>query len=207
MSHADTLERMGQLRVGAIIRADSAEVAAGAMRAAVKGGFRIIEFTLTTPDAFRLIADFAADTDLLVGAGTVLTVEQVRKARDHGAQFIVSPVVDADVITAARSMDLVTVPGTATPTEMVAADRAGADLVKVFPAPADIPTFVRQVRGPLPHLRIYPTAGVTPENFQACLAAGAFGVGFVSSLFTPANLESRDYESIRRRAANITALV
>jgi 2-dehydro-3-deoxyphosphogluconate aldolase/(4S)-4-hydroxy-2-oxoglutarate aldolase len=96
------------------------------------------------------------------------------------------------------------VPGAFTPTEMMAATSAGADIVKLFPAPADVAATVSQLRGPFPELRIYPTAGVTPENFEAVLAAGAFGVGFVTSLFSPADLAAGRFEAIEWRAAEIT---
>jgi 2-dehydro-3-deoxyphosphogluconate aldolase/(4S)-4-hydroxy-2-oxoglutarate aldolase len=88
---------------------------------------------------------------------------------------------------------------------MMAAHNAGADFIKLFPAPADIPAYIRQVVGPLPFLRLFPTAGVTPENFQAVLAAGATGVGFVSSLFTPNDLAARDFKAIETRAAAIVS--
>lgn len=201
-----TIERMGRHRIGAIIRTDCAELADQAMRAAVRGGIRMVEFTLTTPDALRLIREFAADPQLLVGAGTVLSVDQAQSAVEAGASFLVSPVCDPAVIRAASELDAVSMPGAYTPTEMMAAHDAGADFVKLFPAPADIPAYVRQIVGPMPFLRIFPTAGVTPENFQAVLAAGAAGVGFVSSLFAAQDLAARDYDAIERRAASIVGV-
>lgn len=190
-------------RVGAIIRAQQEAVARDAMNAAVAGGFRMIEFTLNTPGALDLIAEFAVRSDLLVGAGTVMTPQQAEEAVRAGARFIVSPVFDAAVVRDAAKLGAVAIPSGFTPTEMVAADAAGADLIKVFPAPADIPTFVRQILGPLPHLRLFPTAGVTLENFADVLKAGAFGVGFVSALFRPADLTTRIYKPIERRATEI----
>lgn len=187
-------------RISAIIRADDASVAREAMRAAVRGGFRVVEFTLTTPDALALIAEFRQSPDLLVGAGTVLTADEACAAVATGAQFLVSPVFDPAIVQLAGELRVPCFPGTATPTEMVAAHHAGADFVKLFPAPHDIPAYVRQVLAPLPFLRIFPTAGVTPENFLAVLAAGAAGVGFVSSLFRAEDLSSRDYAVIEKRA-------
>jgi len=190
-------------RLGAIIRTKDRQLAADAMRAAVRGGFRLVEFTLNTPGALELIGEFAADEELVVGAGTVMTVEQVAEAADAGARFIVSPHFDPEVVTAAVERDLVSIPGTATPSEMVAASRAGADYVKLFPAPADIATYVRQLVGPLPDLRVFPTAGVSPDNFEAIMRAGAAGVGFVSSLFDPRDMASGNFDAIERRAAGI----
>jgi 2-dehydro-3-deoxyphosphogluconate aldolase/(4S)-4-hydroxy-2-oxoglutarate aldolase len=133
----------------------------------------------------------------------VLTVDQARAAAAAGARFLVSPVVDREVIAEASILDAVAVPGAYTPTEMQTAIRAGADVVKLFPAPADIATYVSQVRGPFPDLKIFPTAGVSPENFAAVLRAGAFGVGFVGSLFAPEDLRRGDFEAVERRAAGI----
>ena len=199
----DVLERIGQLRVGAIVRTKDQELAARAVQATVDGGFRSVEFTLNTPGALELIAEFAKNEDLLVGAGTVMSPADVRAAVDAGACFIVSPHFDPEVVAETRRLDVVSVPGTYTPSEMVAAHQAGADMVKLFPAPADIATYVRQLVGPLPELRIYPTAGVAPDNFMDILAAGAFGVGFVSSLFDPQDMAKGDFKAIEERARNI----
>lgn len=197
------IERIGSLRLSAIIRTRDESLARDAMKAAVAGGFRLVEFTLTTPGALGLIEEFARDANLLVGAGTVLTVEQAQGAAAAGAKFLVSPVCDPEVIAATGDLDVVSVPGTFTATEMVAANLCGADLLKLFPAPADVATYVASILGPLPELRIFPTAGVTAENFARVLAAGAFGVGFTRTLFEPADMESRNFAAIERRAAGM----
>lgn len=201
---AETLTEILRLRVGAIIRTKDAQLAADAMNAAVAGGFRMVEFTLTTPDALRLISEFAQRPDLLVGAGTVLTPAEARQAVEAGAKFLVSPVCDPEVIAEASALGAVCVPGASTPTEMLTAHRAGAEFVKLFPAPADVANFVTAVLGPLPFLRIYPTAGVTVENFADILRAGASGVGFVRSLFVPEDLSAGNFAAIEARAAEIT---
>jgi Entner-Doudoroff aldolase len=196
---------IAEARLGAIIRTQDRTSAAEAMRAAVRGGFRMVEFTLTTPDALGLIAEFSRDASLIVGGGTVMTPDAVQRCVDAGARFIVAPNFDPAVIAAARRLNVVSIPGTYTPTEMVNAVAAGADIVKLFPAPADIAAYVRQLVGPLPELRIFPTAGVTPNNFRDILAAGAFGVGFVSSLFAAQDMQTRNYDAIERRAAAVFA--
>lgn len=200
-----TLADIARHRLGAIIRTQDQQLAADGMQAAVRGGFRMVEFTMTTPGALELIREFSKQPDLIVGAGTVMTTEHVAQVVNAGARFIVSPIIDAEVIAAAADHDVVSIPGTYTPTEMVAAQRAGADMVKLFPGPANIAQYVRQIVGPLPELRIYPTAGVTAENFVEVLHAGAFGVGFVSSLFTPQDMANRNFDAIEQRAAGIFA--
>ena len=191
-------------RISAIIRTKDQSLASDAMEAAVEGGFRMIEFTLTTPGALELIRTFSQRGELLVGAGTVMSTAQAREAVADGARFLVSPIVDPDVITEAAVLDVASIPGAYTPTEMEKAHRCGADFIKVFPAPSGGVSFIEAVRGPLPHLRLFPTAGVTPENFLDFLKAGCAGVGFVRSLFNPADLASANFAAIRNRAAGIT---
>ncbi len=197
------VSRIEELRVCATVRTADRELAAQAIEAAVRGGFRMVEFTLTTPGALELIAEFAASDDLLVGAGTVMSPAEADQAVKAGARFIVSPVCDPEVIAAAATLDTVCIPGTHTPTEMLAAYRAGADLVKLFPAPADPAEYVSAVLGPMPYLRIFPTHGVTPDNFLAVLRAGAAGVAFTKSLFDPGDMTGRNYSAIQHRAADI----
>jgi 2-dehydro-3-deoxyphosphogluconate aldolase/(4S)-4-hydroxy-2-oxoglutarate aldolase len=203
----ETLAAIAEVRLGAIIRTKDRALAAEAMHAAVRGGFRMIEFTMNTPDALGLIAEFSRESGLIVGAGTVMSPADAEGAVAAGARFIVSPNFDAEVVRAARRLDAVSIPGTYTPTEMFNATVAGADIVKLFPAPENIAQYVRQIAGPLPDLRIFPTAGVNMENFRAILEAGAFGVGFVSSLFTPEDMQAQSYAAIEKRAAEIFALL
>ncbi len=201
----EIVKAMGQRRVSAIIRTSDQSVARDAMRAAVAGGFRMVEFTLTTPGALELVAEFAADPSLLVGAGTVLTPDMAGRAVRAGARFLVSPVFDEAVVTEARRLGVASVPGTYTPTEMYRAHLAGADIIKVFPGPPNLADYVRVVLGPLPELRLFPTSGVTLDNMSDVLAAGAFGVGFVASLFDAETLRRRDWGLIERRAGEIHA--
>ena len=204
--HAERLEAVETIcerKLSAIIRTQDQATAKSAMEAAVRGGFRLCEFTLTTPGALELITEFSKNSNLMIGAGTVLTPGHAKEAVAAGARFLVSPVWDMDVIAAGHKLGAAVIPGTFTPTEMLAAHRAGADFVKVFPAPADLPAFVTQVKGPLPQLRMYPTAGVTPGNFKSVLDAGASGVGFVASLFEPKDLQTGRFELIEERARGI----
>lgn len=202
-----TLDFFERERCSAILRTPHADAVAPAMQAAIDGGFRIVEFTLNTPGAHEHITAFAAQPDLLVGAGTVLTVDDAESAREAGARFLVSPVVDERVIRYAAAHELVMIPGCYTPTEMLTAHRAGAPIVKLFPGPGDGPGFVRACKGPLPFLRIFPTSGVTVDNAVAHLEAGAFGVGFVNSLFEPADLAQGNFDAIRDRAAQMVDAV
>lgn len=184
-------ERLREVRASAILRTADPDFARTAMDAAVRGGFRVIEFTLTIPEALDLVAEYSGREDLVVGAGTVLSAGQARDAVRSGAAFIVSPVADLEVISAAREMGVAVMPGAYTPWEILAADRAGATMVKLFPAPANGPEYVRQVLGPLPHVKLVPTAGVDEKNAAEYLRAGAWAVGFTTSLFSSPDVEAR----------------
>jgi Entner-Doudoroff aldolase len=193
-------ELFERLRCSAILRTSHAEAVAPAMRAAVEGGFRIIEFTLTTPGALDHIRDFARDRELLVGAGTVLDLDGARGAKDAGAHFLVAPNTDPEVIGFAKQNGMIAIPGAYTPTEMMLAHASGADFVKLFPGPVNGPEYVRTVLGPLPFLKLFPTSGVTLDNVAEFLAAGAYGVGFVNCLFDPEDMRAGRFDAIRERA-------
>ncbi|RMH03062.1 MAG: hypothetical protein D6702_07165 [Planctomycetota bacterium] len=201
------LELFARERCSAILRTRHGGSVRPAMAAAAAGGFRIVEFTLNTPGALDQIAEFSRRPGLLVGAGTVLDLEQAEQAVAAGAEFLVSPVADPDLIAWCRERDLLCVPGAFTPAEMLAAHRAGARILKLFPAPAGGPEWVRAVLGPLPFLRIFPTSGVDEENAADFLRAGAFGVGFVNVLFRPDDLAAGRFDAVQARAARLVAAV
>jgi len=175
------------------------------MEAAVRGGFRIVEFTLTIPGALDLVDEFSRRKDLIVGAGTVLTADEARLAVTRGAQFLVSPVMDAEMIALGRSLDVAFIPGCHTPTELLAAHRAGAPLQKLFPAPGIGPAYVRACLGPLPFLKIVPTQGVDATNARAWLDAGAFAVGFTQALFEADDLRVGRFDRIEEHARILLA--
>ena len=199
----DVVSFIARERLSAIVRTNDTDVARKALRASVRGGVRILEFTLTTPGALALMTEFRKEPGLLIGAGTVLTVEQVHETKLAGAQFVVSPVLNPDVVAEAHRQDLAVIPGGATPTELEQAHQLGADFVKLFPAPAGGVEFVKAVRAPLPHLRIFPTNGITIENFLDYLDAGCAGVGFARWLFDPADMASGRFDTIEKRAAAV----
>ncbi|MEJ7734285.1 MAG: bifunctional 4-hydroxy-2-oxoglutarate aldolase/2-dehydro-3-deoxy-phosphogluconate aldolase [Polyangiaceae bacterium] len=194
-------------RATAILRAGEQRLAADAMEAAVRAGFRAIEFTLTTPGALELIADFARRPGLSVGAGTVLSAEDAQRAVQAGASFLVAPNFDPEVVAEAARLGVASIPGVHTPTEMLAAHRAGAPLLKLFPAPAGGPAYLRSCLGPLPFLRIVPTNGVDLDNAAQWLEAGAWAVGFVNALFEPRMLAGGDTDAIEARGRQLLAAV
>ena len=201
------LTALGRHRTSAIVRAQSTQTAAAAMDAALRGGVRIVEFTLTTPGALELVTEFTrkSTTEIdglarpLVGAGTVLRTEEVERAAAAGACFVVSPVFDPAIVQAAVAADLAVLPGVHTPTEMLMAWRAGAQLLKLFPAPALGPAWLRSVLAPLPWLKVVPTNGVDLDNASAWLESGAFAIGLVGDVFRPEWLARNDVDAIEAR--------
>jgi Entner-Doudoroff aldolase len=207
MEPREFVDYLGRVRASAILRTEIAAAARPAMDAAVRAGFRVVEFTLTTPGALDLIAEYARNDNLVVGAGTVLTVEEARQAVGAGARFLVSPVVDESVIEAAASLGVAAMPGCHTPTELMRAHRAGAPLQKLFPAPGGGAAYVRSCLGPLPFLRIVPTNGVDADNVDAFFAAGAYAVGFVAPLFDERALSEGRFDDVERRGRRLLGAV
>jgi Entner-Doudoroff aldolase len=199
------VERFGREKASAILRTDDQERAAQAMEAAIRGGFTVVEFTLTVPGVFDLVREFSQRSGVVVGTGTVMEEHEARQSVAAGARFLVSPVVDERVIAAANEMEVACMPGCHTPTEMLRAHRAGAQLCKLFPAPGSGPTWVRSVLGPMPYLKIVPTNGVDERNAGEWIAAGAFAVGFVATLFNPADLAAANWDAIEARASRCLA--
>jgi 2-dehydro-3-deoxyphosphogluconate aldolase/(4S)-4-hydroxy-2-oxoglutarate aldolase len=170
-----------------------------ACRAAARGGLRLLEITLTTSGALEAIRALSRDDDVVVGAGTVLTVDAVRDVAAAGARFAMSPVLDPAVVAEAHRLGLLAIPAGGTATEILAAWRTGARLVKVFPSgPLGGPDFLRKLRGPLPDIPLVPTSGPSAETIADYLAAGAVAVGVGSEVFPP-GFTLADVERAARR--------
>lgn len=195
--------------VVAIIRArDPAELVRVA-EALAAGGVEAIEFTLTTPGALGLIEATRGRLGerVLLGAGSVLDPETARACILAGAQFIVSPTLNLEVVRLTRRYGALSLPGALTPTEILAAWEAGADLVKIFPASAVGPRYLREVLAPLPQVRLVPTGGVTLENAGEFIAAGAAAIGVGSALVDARAVQAGDFAAISERARRFAETV
>ena len=197
--------------VVAVIRLKDPAALSGVVRALMEGGVRALEVTMTVPGAVELIRNLARELPegFLLGAGTVLDVETTERVIDAGARFVVSPVFRREVIDTAHRRGVPALPGCLSPTEILAAWDAGADIVKVFPATALGPGYLKDVRGPLPHVKLMPTGGVTIDNAGEWIRAGAVAVGVGSALLDPAAIAAGQFEIIaegaRRLVANVLA--
>ncbi len=195
--------------VTAIVRLDDAK-GLGQVATAIKaGGVDIIEFTMTTPGALGIIEQTARELgdQVIVGAGTVLDPETARSAILSGARFIVSPSLSLPVIEMAHRYDAVVMPGVLTPTEMLTAWESGADILKLFPATAVGPQYIKDVLAPLPYLRIIPTGGVSLENAAAFIRAGAAGIAVGSNLVDRQMVREGCWAELTARAQRFSQVV
>jgi 2-dehydro-3-deoxyphosphogluconate aldolase/(4S)-4-hydroxy-2-oxoglutarate aldolase len=159
----------------------------------------LLEITLTTPGALDAIATLSRDGNAVVGGGTVLTRDDARAVADAGGRFVLSPVFDPDVVAESHRLGLLAVPGTSTPTEILAAYRSGARLVKVFPAAAlGGAPYLRAIRGPLPDIPLVPTNGITADTIREYVEAGAQAVGVGGEVFPPGFTLAHVEEASRR---------
>ena len=199
---ADTVRRIEASGVVAVIRLQDGSRLRAVVDALAAGGIIALEVTMTVPRAIELIGEIAPalPDGFLVGAGTVVDPDTARAAVQAGARFIVGPVFRPAVIEAARAAGAAAIPGCFSPTEILAAWEAGADVVKVFPATALGPAYFKDLRGPLPQVRLMPTGGVTIENAGEWIKAGAVAIGVGGALVDPKLVAAGNYAAITDRA-------
>ncbi len=192
---------IAQLPLVAILRGITPGESVAIGRRLYEAGFRLIEVPLNSPEPFKSIAAIrqSLPDDALVGAGTVLTVDQVRELKDSGGDLTVMPHADTAVIRAAKAAGMACTPGVVTPTEAFAALAAGADALKIFPAEMVTPAILKAIRVVLPKgTRLLPVGGITPDNMQPYLEAGATGFGLGSALYKP-GMTADDVAVVARR--------
>lgn len=208
-NYESVLDRFARDRACAVLRTATSEACPKSMQAAIDGGFKIVEFTLTTPDCLQHLADFRSkyDGDVMVGCGTILNTEDAANAIEAGSEFIITPVMLPDVIEWCAERNIVCVPGCQTPTEMINAYRHGAPLQKLFPGVAGGPGWVKAVSSALPFLAINPTSGVDLDNAGDYLRMGAASVGLVAPLFDQAAIAAGDFDTIAKNASKVIANV
>ena len=197
------------LGIVAVIRLKDPAKLRAVVDASAAGGVRALEVTMTVPGAVGLIRELAPTLPdgFLLGAGTVTDVATARAVIDAGASFVVSPVFKPDVVAACHERDVAAMPGCFSPTEILAAYESGADIVKVFPATALGPQFIKDVRGPLPQVKLMPTGGVTLENAGDWIRAGAVAVGLGSALVDARAIGGDRWDLITANARLVVANV
>jgi 2-dehydro-3-deoxyphosphogluconate aldolase/(4S)-4-hydroxy-2-oxoglutarate aldolase len=203
---AAAIERLG---VVAVIRMKDPARLRAVFDALADGGVRAIEVTMTVPGAVGLIADLARTLPpgIVLGAGTVIDAATARAVIDAGARFIVSPVFRRDVVSTCVERGIVAAPGCFSPTEILDAHEMGADVVKVFPATALGPQYIKDLRAPMPQLKLMPTGGVTLDNAGDWIRAGAVAVGVGSALLDGKAIDEGRLDVIAANARRIVASV
>jgi 2-dehydro-3-deoxyphosphogluconate aldolase/(4S)-4-hydroxy-2-oxoglutarate aldolase len=210
MNRAETCQWIEKVGLVPVVRVPSAAVAVRAVEAVLAAGLSIFEITMTVPDALSVIRSLADRFGgrALVGAGTVLSADDARACADAGAQFIVSPGLDVATIEAAHARGVAAMPGALTPTEVITAWKAGADMVKVFPCSAlGGAKYIRALRGPLPQVKLLPTGGVNLSTVAEYVAAGANALGVGGELVDVAALARGEDAVLSERARELVRAV
>jgi len=191
-----------------VIRTESSEKLLKVARAIREGGVKCIEVAMTTPNALDVIEEVAGKLeDVLIGAGTVLDAQTARAAILAGAQYLVSPTTDREMIETCKRYDKVVAPGAFTPTEITVAWEAGADIVKVFPASVLGPKFIGAVKAPLPQVSLLPTGGVNADNAASFIRAGASALCAGSALVDKGAIERGEFNVLTENARQLVAAV
>jgi 2-dehydro-3-deoxyphosphogluconate aldolase/(4S)-4-hydroxy-2-oxoglutarate aldolase len=208
-SHFDILTQLMEGKVVAVVRLDSGEQLVNVAEALKAGGITAIEFTASTPGAIDMIKEAATrfGDRVLLGAGTVLDPETARAAILAGAEFIVTPALNLATIELCKRYGKPIIPGALTPTEILTAWQAGADMVKVFPASVMGPGYLKAVLAPLPQVRLVPTGGMSADNAAEYLKAGAVAVGVGGKLVDKAAVARGDWQAITAEAQRLMAEV
>ena len=208
-TRSEAVAEVERLGIVAIIRLQDPAALRGVIDALANGGVKALEVTMTVPRAIEMIAELAPTLpdDFLFGAGTVLDADTAHRAARAGAQFIVSPVLRPEVIKAAHDDGIPVMPGCFTPTEILEAWELGADVVKVFPVTSVGPSYLKDIRGPLPQIKLMPTGGVTIDNVGDWLNAGAVAVGVGSALLDARAIAARQFAVLEANARRIVANV
>jgi 2-dehydro-3-deoxyphosphogluconate aldolase/(4S)-4-hydroxy-2-oxoglutarate aldolase len=203
------LDRVLDSCIVAVIRAESGDLLVDVAEALLAGGVDVMEVTFTVPKAVQVLEKVTDKLGkrVLLGAGTVLDPETCRAALLAGAEFIVSPAVNVQVIEMCKRYSKPIMPGAFTPTEVVTAWQAGADIVKIFPSEITGPKYLKALHGPLPHIRLMPTGGVNLETATDFLKAGACALGVGSSLVDPKVVAAGDLKKIENLAKQYQQLV
>ena len=208
-SRAAVTAQIEALGVVAVIRLKDPGKLRAVVDAMADGGVRALEVTMTVPGAVDLIRALAPSLPdgFLLGAGTVTDAATAHAVIDAGARFVVGPVFRPDVIAACHEREVPALPGCFSPTEILAAHECGADIIKVFPATMLGPQYLKDVRAPLPQVKLMPTGGVTLDNAGDWIRAGAVAVGIGSALLDPKAIESSRFDLIAANARRVVASV
>ncbi len=209
MEKAKVLEKVNKLGLLAVIRGPSQDLTVQMVDALVKGGVLGIEITYSTPNAEEVVKTLSQKygDEILLGMGTLTSPSQVATAKAAGANFLVSPICEKELVTAMAQSGLVTMAGAFTPTEVFQAYQAGTDVVKIFPGSLAGPGYIKALKGPFPYIPMMPTGGVNAGNVADWFAAGVVAVGAGSELCPPQLAKEGKFDEIAQKAAEFVRVV
>jgi len=209
MSKADVLGKIKELGLVAVIRGPSPDLTLKMVEALVAGGVLGIEITYSTPNAEEVVRNLSGiyGSNIVLGMGTLTQPGQALSARDAGANFLVSPVCEASLVESMVKSGLLTMAGALTPTEVYQAFHLGADVVKIFPGSLGGPAYIKALKGPLPHIPLMPTGGVSSKNVAEWFATGVVAVGAGSELCPPQLAKEGKFDEITKLAADFVKIV
>ncbi len=209
MDKQTTLQNIKTLGVVAVIRGPSAELTVKMVDALIAGGVTGIEITYSTPNAEAVVAEVAQKygDQIVLGMGTLTEPAQAQSAKAAGANFLVSPICEPELVKAMAASGLLVMAGALTPTEVLQAYRNGSDVVKIFPGSLAGPSYIKALRGPFPYIPFMPTGGVSASNLGEWFAAGVVAVGAGSELCPPNLAKEGKFDEISRRAAEFLQAV
>ena len=209
MNRQQIVEMIEKSGVVVVVRLDRSDQLDKIIDALANGGVRVLEITMTMPNAVDIIRNISKtlSDEFLIGASTLLDPETARRVIAAGAEFIVSPVFNPNVLKVAHEYDKVVLPGAFSATEILTAWNAGADIVKVFPATVVGPKYFKDIRGPLPQVKLIPTGGVTVDNAEEFIRCGAVCLGVGSALLDKQMIKNQDWVGIEKRAKEFKTAV
>ena len=210
MDRVEIIKQIEDIGVIPVVRASSSDEAMRAIDAIKDGGINVLEITMTVPGAVKVIEEVSAKygSDALVGAGTVLDPETAQACIDAGARFVVSPALNLDTIALCKRLDVPIMPGALSPTEVVTAWNAGADLVKVFPCGSvGGASYIKNLKGPLPNIKMIPTGGVSLATAADFIKAGASALGVGTDLVDIKAIRAGEAQVVTERARQFVEIV
>lgn len=209
MTREQVCERIHEIGIVPAIRVLNAEDASFAAETVIAGGIPVVEVTMTVPGALEILSTIRKrHPEAILGAGTVLSADAARRAADAGALFVTSPGFDLDIVNATNAAGIASIPGALTPTEVMRALAAGADMIKIFPcSQVGGPSYIRALKAPFPHARLIASGGVNQQTAESFIHAGAAALGIREELIPPAAISTRKADWIRELAHRFTEMV
>lgn len=203
MVNRQFMDMLGEEKIIGILRGFEAEKTRKLIEIYKKEGIKFIEVTFNSPEALKIISEYADKSDIYIGMGTVKNLEELKKALESGAQFIVTPNYNSEVVKTAKRRGVPIISGAYTPSEIYDAYRDGANAVKLFPASIPGPDYLKSIRGPIPEVDIIPTGGIDENNISDFLKAGAFAFGIGGGLVDKESVKNEDWEKERKKVRKL----